>query len=208
MEDQTTDTAHYGGGALQERVTLALKRAGLDRDGMNWSELAPLDQFHVCGLAATKELAARLGIKTDTILLDIGCGLGGPARYLAATCGCRVTGIDLSQPFIDVARMLTDRVGLSDRVSFQQADALALPFADAGFDYVLTQHVAMNSADRVPFYANIHRVLKPGGSLAIFDVVAGDGTPLLFPVPWACQPENSALTHLPLSGKSCMKRAL
>ena len=116
-----------------------------------------------------------------------------PPRYLAATYGCRVTGIDLSQPFVDVAQMLTERAGLSSRVTFRRADALELPFAAASFDYAWMQHVAMNIADRDRLYGNIHRVLKPGGRLAIYDVVAGNGQPLLFPVPWARRPENSFL---------------
>ena len=115
-----------------ERVKQALQAAGLDKPDLDWSELAPLDQFHLLGLAATRELAARLDIETGAAVLDVGCGLGGPARYLAATYGCRVTGIDLSQSFVDVARMLTERVGLSSLVAFRRADALDLPFADRG----------------------------------------------------------------------------
>jgi ubiquinone/menaquinone biosynthesis C-methylase UbiE len=155
--------------------------------------LAPLDQFHIRGLAATEELAQGLGLAAGARVLDVGCGLGGPARHLAAAHAVRVTGIDLSPSFVAVARMLAERCGLADRVEFRQADALDLPFADGSFDHAWTQHVAMNIADRDRFYRSIHRVLKPGGRLAIYDVVAGEATPVRYPVPWARGPETSHL---------------
>jgi len=184
---------HYGTGDLTAQVCAALLRAGLGSGQVAWSDLAPLDQFHVRGLAATGELARGLDLAPGATVLDVGCGLGGPARHLAAACAARVTGIDLSQPFVDVARMLTERCGLAGQVEFRQADALDLPFADASFDHAWTQHVAMNIADRDRFYRSIHRVLKPDGRLAIYDIVAGEATPVLFPVPWARGPEISHL---------------
>jgi SAM-dependent methyltransferase len=184
---------HYGVTSLVRSIDEALHHAGLGDGIIGWADLAPLDQFHVRGLGATRELAEALGIKAGVRLLDVGCGLGGPARFLAATYGCDVTGIDLSQPFIEAARMLTDRCGLADRVTFLQADALDLPFPDALFDHAWTQHVAMNIADRVTFYRAIHRVLKIGGRLAIHDVVAGDGGEPIYPVPWAREAGTSFL---------------
>jgi SAM-dependent methyltransferase len=184
---------HYGAGPLLARIDEALRRAGLGNRKLGWAELAPLDQFPVRGLGATRELAASLGIDPGAKVLDVGCGLGGPARFLAATYGCQVTGIDLSQPFVDAAQMLTERTGLSDMVTFRQANALELPFAEESFDHAWTQHVAMNIADRAGLYASIRRVLKPGGCLAIYDVVADDRGPPIFPVPWARVPETSFL---------------
>ena len=183
---------HYGTTSLVQRIDEALLRAGLADGIIGWADLAPLDQFHVRDLGATRELAEALGI-AGAHMLDVGCGLGGPARFLAATYGCHVTGIDLSQPFIEAARMLTERCGLADRVTFLQGDALDLPFTDALFDHAWTQHVAMNIADRVRFYRSIHRVLKPGGRLAIYDVALGDGGPPIYPVPWAREPGTSFL---------------
>ena len=122
---------HYGTTSLVQRIDEALLRAGLADGIIGWADLAPLDQFHVRGLAATRELAEALGI-AGAHVLDVGCGLGGPARFLAATHGCHVTGIDLSQPFIEAARMLTERCGLADRATFLQGDALDLPFRSCG----------------------------------------------------------------------------
>jgi SAM-dependent methyltransferase len=191
--DQLTVRDDYGKDDLRARVNQALQQAGLGAGPVDWSDLAPLDQFHVRGLAATKELAADLRVEVGASVFDVGCGLGGPARFLAATYGCRVTEIDLSQHFVDIATMLTERAGLMGSVRYRQADALDLPFSDATFDHAWTQHVAMNIADRGRLYGRISRVLKPGGRLAIYDVVAGDGRPLVFPVPWAREPEISFL---------------
>jgi SAM-dependent methyltransferase len=193
VTDQNAVAGHYGTEDLKARVNQAMEKAGLGKGTVNWLDLATLDQFHVRGIAATKELALGLGLEADKTVLDVGCGIGGPARHLAAIFGCRVTGIDLNQPFIDVAKMLAERTALADRVTYQQADALDLPFGDGMFDCAWTQHVAMNIADRDQFYGNIHRVLKPDGLLAIYDIVAGEGGPLIFPVPWARKAEISFL---------------
>lgn len=180
---------HYGREDLTARIAAALE----GRADLAWADLAPLDQFHVRGLAATRELAAGLELRGGETILDVGSGLGGPARHLAAEHGARVTGIDLSQPFVDAATMLAQRVGLADRVSYRQGDALDLPFETGSFDHAWSQHVAMNIADRARLYGGIRRVLKPGGRFAIYDVVAGDGQPLAFPLPWAASAESSFL---------------
>ncbi len=184
---------HYGAEPLVARIDEALRRAGKGDRSLGWADLVPLDQFHVRGLGATRELAESLGLGAGANVLDVGCGLGGPARFLAATYQCHVTGIDLSQPFVDAAQMLTERAGLSDMVTFRQGNALNLPFGNESFDHAWTQHVAMNIADRAGFYSSIRRVLRPGGRLAIYDVVAGDGGTPIFPVPWARVPETSFL---------------
>lgn len=184
---------HYGDADLTEQIERTLEGAGLSAGGLGWSHLAPLDQFHVRGLVATREMAEGLGLEAGASVLDLGCGLGGPARFLAAVHGCRVTGIDLSRPFIGAARMLTERTGLTDRVTFFQEDALEISFPDASFDCAWTQHTAMNIADRKRLYDGIHRVLRPEGLLAIYDVVEGDGEPLIYSVPWARGTEISFL---------------
>ena len=187
--------SHYAATSLRTQIGDAIKRAELadDDDRINWKDLAPLDEFHVRGLAATEELAAALQIPQGAKILDVGSGLGGPSRFLAATYGAHVTGIDLSPPFVEAATMLSERTGLADRTTFRVADALALPFDDSTFDYAWTQHVAMNIRDRARLYAQIFRVLNPGGLFAIYDVIRGDGEPLIFPVPWARDPDISFL---------------
>ena len=184
---------HYGTPSLSERVDAALARAGLSEGPIDWSALAPIDEFHTGGLAATREVVSALDPAAGDRVLDVGSGLGGPARLIAAQRECDVTGIDLTPEFVEVAQRLTERTGLSDRVRFVCADALELPFDDAVFDAVVTLHVAMNIADRARLYAEIRRVMRPGGRFALYDAVAGEGEPLIFPVPWARDPDTSFL---------------
>jgi SAM-dependent methyltransferase len=184
---------HYGTPSLSERVDAALVRAGLSEGPIDWSALAPIDEFHTGGLAATREVVSALDPAAGDQVLDVGSGLGGPARLIAAQRECDVTGIDLTPEFVEVAQRLTERTGLSDRVRFVCADALELPFDDAAFDAAVTLHVAMNIADRARLYAEIRRVMRPGGRFALYDVVAGEGEPLTFPVPWARDPDTSFL---------------
>lgn len=185
--------AQYELPSLRERIDAALVQAGLGASRLDWRDLAPLDHFHSRGAAATADLAEALAPERDARVLDVGCGVGGPARLLAATYGCHVTGIDLTPAVVEVATYLSARTGLIDRTLFVAGDALALPFPDATFDDVWTQHAAMNIRERTRLYAEIHRVLKPGGRLAIHDAVAGDGGDLIFPAPWAATPADSFL---------------
>jgi sarcosine/dimethylglycine N-methyltransferase len=183
---------HYRANGLTERLKTAVTAFGSDEQRLTPQQLATLDQFHSRGLAATVELAKLAGITADMSVLDVGSGVGGPARFLAATYGCQVTGIDLSEPFVDAARYLTERTGQSGRVSFETASALELPFDDGHFDVVLLQHVAMNVSDRARLYREIRRVLKLSGRFAIYDVVLNNGDPH-YPVPWARTPATSFL---------------
>ncbi|CAB3731552.1 class I SAM-dependent methyltransferase [Paraburkholderia rhynchosiae] len=183
---------HYRATGLTERLKIALAVLGPEDQPLTPEQLGALDQFHTRGLAATAELAGMARITADMSVLDVGSGVGGPARFLAATYGCRVTGIDLSEPFVDAARYLTRRTGQSEQVSFHTASALELPFDDGDFDAVFLQHVAMNIADRARLYREIQRVLKSGGRFATFDVVANGGEPH-YPLPWARTPATSFL---------------
>jgi sarcosine/dimethylglycine N-methyltransferase len=183
---------HYRATGLTERLKTALRSLAPDDQRLAPQQLAGLDQFHTRGLAATAEIAELAGISAGMSVLDVGSGIGGPARFLAETYGCRVTGIDLSEPFVEAARYLTERTGQSEKVSFQTANALKLPFDDGSFDIVLLQHVAMNISKRAQLYREIRRVIKSGGKFATFDVVLKGAEPY-YPVPWARTPATSFL---------------
>ena len=179
---------HYATAGLAARVLAALG------DGpLSIRDLAPLDQFHVGGLKSTQALAALAGVTAGDKVLDIGSGIGGPARYLAATYGCRVTGLDLSAEYTVLAARLGERAGLAGLVDAVCGDALAVPFPDASFDLLWTQHAAMNIPDRPCLYAEMARLLKPGGRLALHDVCAGTRELAYFPLPWATEAGASAL---------------
>lgn len=183
---------HYRATGLTERLKPILAALGPEDQLLTPQQLGGLDQFHTRGLAATAELAQLADITAGMSVLDVGSGIGGPARFLAATYGCRVTGVDISEPFVDAAHYLTERTGQGGLVSFQAASALELPFDDGRFDVVLLQHVAMNISDRAQLYREIRRVLKPGGRFATFDVVSGGSEPH-YPLPWARTPATSFL---------------
>jgi ubiquinone/menaquinone biosynthesis C-methylase UbiE len=186
--------SHYSGdGDLADAIAHALRQAGKDTASLTTSDLASVDEFHIRGRAATLELAQHLNLGPSSHVLDIGSGLGGPARTLAETYGCHVTGIDLTPAFCSAASVLSTWVRLSDLVSFQQGDATALPFGDSTFDAATTIHVAMNIAAKDRMYQEVRRVLKRGARFGIYDVLQGEGGDVLFPVPWARQP---AISHL------------
>lgn len=185
--------SHYARGELGAAILAALKAAGKDVDRLTPDDLAPVDEFHTRGRAATVELTRRLALKGTEKVLDVGSGLGGPSRYLAKTFGCHVIGLDLTPEFCRIATMLAERTGLADKVDYREGDALHMPFADRSFDVAWSQNVVMNIPDRARLYAEIHRVLKPGGRYAFSDIVAGSGGPPHFPVPWARGPSISFL---------------
>ena len=170
---------------LGQAILDALAASGKDVRALTVDDLAPSDQFHGGGKGATVRLARLAGLRSGTHVLDVGGGVGGPARTLAVEFGCRVTSVDLTATYVRAAEMLTDRLGLADRVAHRVGDALALPLEDASFDVVWTQNSGMNIADKKRLYAGFHRVLRPGGSLAIQEPMAGPVQPPIFPVMWA-----------------------
>ena len=192
MTDLDHVRSHYGTESLIDRLKAALIVFGPEDQPLTPEQLAPLDQFHTLGLKATADLAELAAIEAADTVLDIGSGLGGPARFVAARFGCRVTGVDLSAPFTEAARYLTGRTRQTAQVGFETAGALDLPFRDGEFDVVLLQHVAMNIADRAGLYREVRRVLSPGGRFAAFDAVLAGAEPI-YPVPWARRPETSFL---------------
>lgn len=183
---------HYSAAHLTDRIKSALLAIAPEDQTLTAAQLAPLDQFHIRGVLATAELAGEVGLTPSTRVLDLGSGIGGPARYLAANFTCHVTGVDLSPDFVDTAKYLTERCGISDRVSFQVGDALKVPFPDASFDAIFLQHVAMNIEDRAALYSEVRRILAPGGRFATYDVVLRNGG-VVYPVPWAREASTSFL---------------
>lgn len=185
--------AHYDRDDIAGAILAELARGG---DGPIDSEtLAPYDEFHIRGREATAELLSAAGFASGMAVLDVGCGVGGPARFLAEKAGCRVTGIDITPAFCEAATRLTAAVGLDDRVAIRQADALAMPFEDAAFDGAWMLHAAMNIPDKPGLYREIARVLKPGAVFAAYEIHAGagaEGGPL-YPTPWA---EEPSISHL------------
>jgi ubiquinone/menaquinone biosynthesis C-methylase UbiE len=176
---------HYGRGEILDSILCALREMGKDINKLAPTDLAPVDEFHIRGREATVELANRAALKPGLRVLDVGSGLGGSVRYLASEHQVRATGIDLTKEYVDVACALADLVGLRDSVAFHQSSALDMPFNDGYFDVVWTEHAQMNIADKWGFYAEIARVLVPGGRLVFHDIFQGNGGPLHFPVPWA-----------------------
>ena len=194
MNDTTEISSHYTSGDLLARLVAMLREDGLDPSQATVEALAPYDQFHGRGLEATEDMAAAVQVAETDHLLDVGSGIGGPARYLAQRFGCRVSGIDLTPEFCDVARHLTTLLGSADRVSVRQGNALAMPFDDATFDGAYSMNVSMNIADKCALYREIHRVLKPGAWLVLSEVAQGPGGKPDFPVPWARTASSSFLS--------------
>ena len=180
-----TVEGHYAIAGLTERILVALAAAGLDPDRLAAQDLSLVDQLHTRGLAATREQAAALALDADARVLDIGCGIGGPARWLAENYGCRVSGIDLTAEYIDAARALTERCGLAAHISFDHGNALDMPYGDGAFNVVWAQNVSMNIADKSGLLAEVVRVLAPGGQLSLSEVAAGPAGAPHYPLPWA-----------------------
>jgi SAM-dependent methyltransferase len=207
MSDRRAEVErHYGRGGLIDRLLAALADAGKDVEHLTIDDLAPIDEFHSRRRRATEELARLLAPKPGDRLLDIGSGLGGPARYLAKMCGCRVTGVDLTQEFVATAAELTRRAELSAEVEFRQGSALELPLAEASFDLAWSQNVAMNIADRPRYYGEVRRILKSGGRFAIQDVTRGPAGEPHYPVMWADTPTTSFL-YSPEATRGMLERA-
>lgn len=176
---------HWARGDVYALIVSALERASKPLATLTVEDLAPIDHLHARGFPATVELADRLPVKAGHHLLDIGCGLGGPARYFAQRFRCTVSGIDITKPFVEAAGKLTALLRMEDRVSIQHGDGTQLPFRDGTFDGAYTQHVTMNVADRDRFFGEALRVLKPGAFFALTEHGLGAAGSPYYPVPWS-----------------------
>ncbi|MHB8510388.1 MAG: class I SAM-dependent methyltransferase, partial [Candidatus Dormibacteria bacterium] len=186
-------SAQYSTGDLRDRIRRALELAGKDPDHLEAYDLALMEDFHSSGRLATANLIEVAAISPDDRVLDAGTGIGGTARVLAHEVGCRVTALDLTSEYCEIAEWLNSAVALDSLIDVHQGDVLELPFEDTSFDVVVSQHVQMNIHAKDRLYSEARRVLRPGGRLALWDATDGPNQPLLFPVPWA---ESPKLSHL------------
>jgi SAM-dependent methyltransferase len=185
MTDAQSISDHWGIGDVYARIMQAMEAASISPDTVTVEQLAPVDHFHARGFPATVELADTLPIQAGDHIVDIGCGIGGPARYLAERFGCRVSGVDITEPFVEAANKLTALLNMEGQVEVELGDGQHLPYSDAMFDGGYTQHVTMNIADRAGFFGEAFRVLKPGAFFALTEHGLGpEGNPH-YPLPWS-----------------------
>jgi len=185
--------SYYSPNDLYNKIIEGLNKLGKDLSKITLDDLQPVDEFHIRGDAATKELIKLSAFTPDMHILDVGCGIGGSTRRLAHETGCCVTGIDLSDEYIDTAQRLTQLLNMQERVKFHATSALALPFDDNSFDGVWSLQMNMNVEDKLSWLKETYRVLKPGGRAVLYEVCGRKNSPLYFPVPWA---QDSSMSFL------------
>lgn len=193
MTNEIAIADHWARGDVYALIVSALRKMSKSLDALTVEDLAPVDHFHARGLPATVELADRLPIKPGQYIVDIGCGLGGPARYIAKRFQCKVSGLDITGPFVEAANKLTALLRMEDQVTIEHGDGQRLPYADASFDGAYTQHVTMNVADRPKFFAEAYRVLKPGAFFALTEHGLGPKGNPHYPLPWSADGSGAYL---------------
>lgn len=193
MTNEKAIADHWARGDVYALIVSALRKMSKSLDALTVEDLAPVDHFHARGLPATVELADRLPIKAGQYVVDIGCGLGGPARYIAKRFQCKVSGLDITGPFVEAANKLTALLRMESQVTIEHGDGQRLPYADASFDGAYTQHVTMNVADRPKFFAEAYRVLKPGAFFALTEHGLGAKGNPHYPLPWSADGSGAYL---------------
>ena len=191
MADPTTVAAHYTHGSLLDAIRAGVTKLGKTPESVTVDNLAAVDEFHIGGRQAATDFLGQLNLTIDDHVLDVGCGLGGPARFVASRYHSQVTGIDLTKEYVETGKALCAWVGLGDRIALQQGSALSTPFPNDTFTGAYMMHVGMNIEDKAGLCAEVYRVLRPGALFGIYDVMRiGDGD-LVYPVPWAATAETS-----------------
>jgi ubiquinone/menaquinone biosynthesis C-methylase UbiE len=185
--------SYYSPNNLYNKIVEGLNNLGKDLSKVTLDDLQPVDEFHIRGDIATKELIKLANFTPDMHILDLGCGVGGSTRRLSDETGCHVTGIDLSDEYIDAAERLTQLLNMQDRVNFNACSALDLPFDDNTFDGAWSIQMNMNVEDKLGWLNEMSRVLKPGARAVLYEVCGNKNTPLHFPVPWA---QDSSMSFL------------
>lgn len=193
MTDDAAIVDHYSHGQLLDAIREGIQAIGKAPDTITIDDLAAVDEFHIGGRQATKDLIEQLNLSPDCHVLDVGCGLGGTARFVASTCKCRVTGIDLTAEFIETGEVLSSWVGLDEQVDLQKGSALELPFETSSFNAAIMFHLGMNIDDKMRLFSEINRVLRPGSIFGVYDIMRTSDDPLDYPVPWANVEELSVL---------------
>jgi ubiquinone/menaquinone biosynthesis C-methylase UbiE len=184
---------HYAHGDLLGSIHTGITALGKTPDSVTVHDLAPVDEFHIGGRQASEDFLDQLNLSTKDHVLDIGCGLGGASRFVASQYGSRVTGIDLTAEYIETGKIMCEWVTLGDQIALHQGNALSMPFEDGMFDNGFMMHVGMNIEDKAGLCSEVYRVLRPGASFGMYDVMqVGDGE-LTYPVPWATTSETSAV---------------
>lgn len=206
MPAQADVSRHYAHGSLTDAIREGLAALGKAPGTIAVDDLAPVDEFHIGGRKASEDFLDQLGLDADKHVLDVGCGLGGAARFVASRYGSRVTGIDLTSEYVATGRTLCTWVGLDQRIALHQGSALAMPFADSSFDGAYMLHVGMNIEDKDKLAAEVARVLRPGGAFGIYDVMRIGPGDLAYPVPWAATADLSAVSE-PDRYKKALERA-
>jgi ubiquinone/menaquinone biosynthesis C-methylase UbiE len=184
---------YYSPNDLYNKIIDGLNAMGKELSEVTIDDLQPVDEFHIRGHVATNELIKLSEFTPDMHILDVGCGVGGSTRRLCHEAGCRVTGIDLSDEYIDAAERLTRLLDMQERVKFRAASALEMPFEDNSFDGVWSIQMNMNVEDKLGWLKEVNRVLKPGGRAVLYEVCGNKNTPVHFPVPWA---QDSSMSFL------------
>ena len=202
---QTNDD-YWGRDGLALAIFDALAASGKNLDALTIDDLSPMDHFHGGGKEVTVRLARLAGLTPGLRVLDVGGGLGGPARTLAVEFGCHVTVVDLTESYVHAAGEITGRLGLGERVSHHVGNALELPFNEGAFDVVWTQNSGMNIANKERLYVGFHRVLRPGGLLALQEPMAGPVQPPIFPLMWAVA-ETTSFLRTPVEMRSMIEDA-
>ncbi len=193
MSNDKAVSEHYTHGDLLGAIQASVTKLGKTVDSVTIEDLAPVDEFHIGGRQATENLLAQLNFSEQDHILDVGCGLGGASRFVANKYNNRVTGIDLTQEYIEAGKALCTWVGLDKQVTLHQGSALSMPFQDETFDGGLMLHVGMNIEDKAQLFTEVYRVLRPGASFGVYDVMRNNGGELAYPVPWATENSTSIL---------------
>lgn len=206
MPDEKLVANHYAHGGLLKAIGDGIAKLGKTTASVSLDDLGPVDEFHIGGRVATQSFLDQLDIGASHHVLDVGCGLGGASRFAAHAYGCRITGVDLTREYVETGNVLCTWVGLSDRITLQVANATALPHPNEAFDRAYMLHVGMNIADKDRLVSELHRVVRPGAKVGIYDVMRVSDGELTFPVPWAMEAEGSSVASVP-TYQAALKRA-